>query len=291
MDTKELEDTYTDLLESQPKPIRRVFYRCDERQGGGTFDRIYAERCSVFKTFFFDSVLNDCQLGHCTLINCILTSGPNHWTTHCDFQNCQILGTEEWPYDLTSSSISNCKIDHGWGSETQSLKDQEARNRVAAQAAAYEVFNRVLLTEVAVDYLRRWAWRTKRRLRIAAKARDKRAGSMGSVSDSDSTSGSWTALSSPSSDGCWSQISPIREGSQFKDATIPRKVVPVDCSDRDILPVWSAKKAGKRPFHVNELYYVEPQLELSLARTLMWDMTKERKAWKFAESYGGEMAE
>lgn len=213
---------------------------------------------------------------------------------------------------MEGCTFSNCKIEYGYNNDYRSLKDREPDDVIATQTATYEVFNKLLLKEIVVDCLRHWAWRTKRRLRALAiyepplaiygpplppemqKTDDAGADSgcsMDALSDSDSSMGAYTPSLSKS-DRSWCQILPIRDGFQFKDATIPPKTVPVDYTDKDILPVWSAKKAGKRPFHVNDSYYVEQQLELPLARTVMWDGTQARKrSWKFAETYGGEMAE
>ncbi|QDS67633.1 hypothetical protein FKW77_004475 [Venturia effusa] len=292
-----MDDTLVDFLEDPPNPIRNAFVK-QKDYIGNTYSRIYAEKCYINKSVLYDSVLHNCELAQCTLVNCLLTSGDYHWTTHCNFENCQIIGTKESPYCLYRSNIINCKIEHGFMHLNRSLKDTEAKDRVAARTATYEVFNQLLLPDCVVDYLRRWAWRTKRRLKVLPvygpplspamqKARDDEADSsqsLGSSPNSDSTMDDQT--SSESEDG-WGQLHPIREGSQFKDATIPRKTLAVDNRNKDILTVWSAKKAGKRPFHVNELYHVEQQLEMPLARAVLWDGTRERKRFKFAETYGG----
>ncbi|TLD39261.1 hypothetical protein E2P81_ATG00248 [Venturia nashicola] len=291
-----MDDAYTDFLEHPAPPYRRVYY--GEAGENGYWDRIYAVKCAVSKTYFSNSIFDNCRLASCTLVNCILISGPKSWASKCDFQNCQIRGTADKLYDLDGCTFSNCKIEYGYNNGCRSLKDREPKNVVAAQSATYEVFGKLLLKEVVVDCLRHWAWRTKRRLRIPAiygpelppemqKARDSGCSMDGLI---DSSSAMKTYSSSPStSDSSWCQIQPIRDGCQFKDATIPPKTVPVDHTDKDVLKVWSAKKAGKRPFHVNDSYYVEQQLQLPLARTIMWEGTKARKIpCKFAETYGGE---
>ncbi|KAE9973040.1 hypothetical protein BLS_003777 [Venturia inaequalis] len=292
-----MDDTFTDFLEHPPPPYRMAVY--GESGKNGCFERLYVTKCCVSKTYFYGSIFDNCRLSKCTLVNCILTSGPKSWAYECEFQNCQIRGTADALYDLDECTFSNCKIEYGWNNECRSLKDREPKDLIATQNATYEVFGNVLLKEIVVDYLRHWAWRTKRRLRVPAiygpplppemqKARDSGC-SMDGSSDSDSAMGAYT-ISPSKSDSSWCQILPTRDGSQFKDATLPPKIVPVDHTDKDILKVWSAKKAGKRPFHVNDSYYVEQQLQLPLARSIMWDGTRaRRRPWKFAETYGGDM--
>lgn len=293
-----MDDTLVDFLDHPPPPpYCNAFFR--ENGENGCHERIYAIKCDVSKTYFCDSILEQCRISSCTLVNCILKSGPKGWAYECEFKNCQIRGTADAPFDLEGCSFSNCKIEHGFNDYHRSLKNREPKDVVATQTATYEVFGRLLLKEVVVDCLRHWAWRTKRRLRVPAiygpplppemqKARDSGC-SIDGLSESDSAMGAYTP--SPSkSDRSWCQIGPKRDGLQFKDATSPPKTEPADHNDKDILKVWSAKKAGKRPFHVNDSYYVEQQLQLPLARTIMWEGTKARKRpWKFAETYGEEM--
>jgi hypothetical protein len=50
------------------------------------------------------------------------------------------------------------------------------------------------------------------------------------------------------------------ENPDWIDATLPVSEVPLDTGDHDILTSWSAKKAGKRPFHVSDCYVVDDQL-------------------------------
>lgn len=293
-------DAFLDFVEHPPSPLRYLYYG-----GNGencAFDRIYAVKCFAKKTYFCNCILDDCELVRCTLVNCILTSYTYGWTQYCEFKNCRIRGIGGKLFDLDGADISNCKIERGFNNQNRSLKDREPKDGFATQTGTFEVFSHCLLKEVVVDCLRHWAWRTKRRLRVPAiygpplspemqKARDGGADSgysMGTLSDSDSP---MVYTPSPSgSENNWGQLPPIRGGSHFKDATLPIKTVPVDYSNKDIITVWSAKKAGKRPFHVNDSYFVEQQLQMPLARTIMWDGTKAPKIpWKFAETYGGEM--
>jgi len=77
----------------------------------------------------------------------------------------------------------------------------------------------------------------------------------------------------------------VLECDDFKDATLPAARVPVDYSNDDILEFWSAKKAGKRSFHVNDSYFVEQQLELPLRRMEMYGP---QNPLQLAEIYVGE---
>lgn len=170
------------------------------------------------------------------------------------------------------------------------MKDREPKNAVAVRLDTYEAMNNVLLEKVVVDCLRHWAWRTKRKLRRRASHNVESKQQIREDSMDRSLGGrrNFTFQKQPKlpvrHDGAWHQLFPIRECKDFKDATLPVKQDPVDDSDRYILRAWSAKKAGKRPFHLNEIYHEDQQLSLPLLRTRMYGP---RNPWKMAEIYGG----
>lgn len=282
-----IDDNYVDFLVKPPLPARHLFYGIEIHQGGFC-SNTYAIKSYLERVYFYNSVIDDCRLQDCILTSCIVTAGRFGWSQNCTFNNCRIRATEErHPVDLEGAEIVNCKIENAWDID-RSMKDREPKDAVATQFATYELMNNILLKEVVVDYLRHWAWRTKRKLR--------RQASHGVASKQQTREDSMNR----SLDG-WHNFtfrrrlmmrdrhggvgSPIRECKDFKNAALPIKKEPVDDSDQHILRTWSAKKAGKRPFHINETYNEDQQLSLPLRRTQMYGP---RNPWKLAEIYGGE---
>jgi hypothetical protein len=279
------DDNCTDFLEHPPKPHRHAFVTGSDKDG--YFEKIYASKCEAKNTIFYCSILDDCRLKDCTMTNCIITSG--HWgtTEDCKFKTCLIRGTAEYPAVVDWGKFVNCKIEGG-KDEERSMKDRYPKNPAAAQMETYEGMSNVLFTEQAVDHLRRWAWRTKRKLRAQTLHTMKKGAWIDMLNCSLDGREVSAALKRPrqddSKDSAAYQHNIILECDDFKDATLPAAEVPVDYSNDDILEVWSIKKAGKRPFHVNNSYFVEQQLELPLRRMKMYGP---QNALQLAETYGG----
>jgi hypothetical protein len=283
------DDNYTDFLEHPPQPVRHAIMTGSDK--GGYFEKIYVSKCKAKHTIFYGSILDDCDLRNCTLTSCILTSG--HWgtTENCKFRNCLIRGTEKNPVVVNWGEFVNCKI-QGGKDEERSMKDRYPKDPAAAQMETYEGMSNVLLTEQAVDYLRQWAWRTKRKLRVQKLHTMKKQAlidmprfSMDRREDSVTHMGPGPSYRT---DSAAYQHDIILECNDFKNATLFTAEVPVDYSNDDILEVWSTKKAGKRLFHVNDSYFVKQQLEMPLRRMEMYGP---QNPWQRAETYGGESSE
>jgi len=279
------DDDYTDYVEHPQIPVRRYYWGEDDK--GGYHEKIYAAKCYVKDTIFHGAILDDCYLNNCTLNNCIITSGKWGGTDDCTFNNCLIRGTKQHSATLNHAEFVNCRIERGMDIE-RSMKDRKPKDLAAAQFITYEVMSNVLLTEKAIDYLRRYAWRTKRRLRTKklcallgnrktmkllglidameysmAEEKDRREGREGP--DAVKELGQ-----DDRKDSAAYQHNIILENADWTDATVSVIKVPVDTSYDDIPVVWSAKKAGKRLFHINKSYFIEQQLELPLSRMRMY---------------------
>lgn len=79
------------------------------------------------------------------------------------------------------------------------------------------------------------------------------------------------------------------ENADWVDATLPVSGVPLDTGDDDILTSWSAKKAGKRPIHVSDYYFVDDQLLVPWIRMRL-DVPEELELSE-AEIYGTETSD
>jgi hypothetical protein len=140
--------------------VRRYF---DDSCKDKFLEDMYAIRCTVKRSTINRSILDDCELRQCTLNNCIITSNDWGSTIDCVFNNCQIRGIR-YPIMLDEGVFVNCRIEYG-EDEERSMKDRKPKDLDATRFVTFEFMNNVLLTEKMIDYLRRYAWRTKRRLR------------------------------------------------------------------------------------------------------------------------------
>jgi hypothetical protein len=173
---------------------------------------------------------------------------------------------------------------------------------VKTQLNTFEAMHNIVLTEPVVDCLKRWMWRCKTKMRGKKIIKMQRLGLLSldkkdyTVANEHHAKGHENSkfgtrklkYNTHKDSEDYNPHEILIECDDFKDATAPVNETPLDMGDDDILPVWSAKKAGKRPFHVNESYHVEQQLENPLRRMEMYGP---RNPVKWAETYGTVLLE
>jgi hypothetical protein len=106
-------------------------------------------------------VLEDCTLENCTVENSIVTGSSLAFTDGCLFKDSIISGITSSAIILREAKVENCFTRRAYH-KSRSLSGEAPLDPAAAQFATYEDFRNVLLTERAVEWLRRWIWRMKR---------------------------------------------------------------------------------------------------------------------------------
>jgi hypothetical protein len=266
-----------DEVEIPRFPRRRFYWALVE--SGGFGDDCYAAKCYLRNMTLTRCFLDDCKLHDCVLENCIITSGKWGETADCIFRNCIIRGTEHFNMILWGAKLENCSVEKGWD-DVRTVRDREAGHNEKVLWKTFEDYSNVLLKECVVDTLRCWVWRCKRRWRAQKSTRAKQ------VAEKQDGTGMRKDSKGDKDNVEVEKSDTQNETDNFDDddnsnpkATNPNDALDEDIDRDDIGEVWSAKKAGKRPFHVNDRYFVDAQLNLPLRRTEMWSW--KMPLWKF----------